>query len=196
MKRRAWGTTLLRPTLWLGMALGAGFMWVACELPYANWHGIVSPLERARLVIRQDAKGDGHFMAPRSGHRRHRGIDLVAEMQTPVHAIRSGTVVEIGAHRGLGRFVDIEHGHHVHSLYAHLQDVLVEPGARVRQGALIGTVGKTGNARHRWITPHLHLEVVRNGEPIDPQSLGLTVIEPLEANHTPAAADSRAEGGE
>ena len=55
---------------------------------------------------------------------------------------------------------------------------MVEPGARVKQGDPIGTVGKTGNARHRGITPHLHLEVLKDGAPINPMTLGLQVVEP------------------
>jgi murein DD-endopeptidase MepM/ murein hydrolase activator NlpD len=67
----------------------------------------------------------------------------------------------------------------------------------VRQGEWVGTVGKTGNARHRWITPHLHLEVVKDGHPIDPQSLGLPIVD---ATTRPlalvAGADTHEQGGE
>ena len=173
MKRRVWD----HHALWLGLVLGCAVTTAAFELPYVNWHPVVSPLEASSLLIREDAKGDGRFLAPRSGGRRHRGIDLVANLHSPVRAIRSGVVVEVGVHRGLGRFVELEHHGHLRSVYAHLDEVLVEAGARVRQGAQIGTVGKTGNARHRWITPHLHLEVLRDGEPIDPTSLGLPLVE-------------------
>ena len=150
----------------------------ALELPYVNWRRVASPIDTRPLTIRQDAKGDGRFFAPRSGRRHHRGVDLVAAVGTPVRAIRSGTVIEVGAHRGLGLFVEVEHPQHLHSVYAHLNEVDVEVGARVRQGALVGTVGKTGNARHPWITPHLHLEVLRNGEPIDPLIIGLQTVSP------------------
>ena len=163
--------------MWLGLVLWCGLTVLVVELPYVNWHPVASPLEASSVIIRQDAKGDGRFLAPRSGGRRHRGIDLVADLHSPVRAIRSGTVVQVGVHRGLGRFVELEHRQHLRSIYAHLDEVLVEAGARVRQGTQIGTVGKTGNARHRWITPHLHLEVVKDGEPIDPQSLGLPIAE-------------------
>ena len=166
------------PRLWLGLALAAASLWGASELPYINWRSAAAPVDTDTLVIRQDAKGDGRFLAPRSGNRRHRGVDLAAPLESPVHAIRSGRVVDVGIHRGLGRFVEIQHRGNLRSLYAHLHDVTVHSGQRVRQGAVIGTVGKTGNARHRWITPHLHLEVVRGEEPINPQGLGLAMIEP------------------
>ena len=136
------------------------------------------PIDARPLVIRQDAKGDGHFLSPRSGNRRHRGIDLTAQLNSPVRAIRSGRVAEVGTHPGLGRFVKLSHGGRLHSLYAHLNRVSVEPGQRVRQGELIGTVGKTGNARHRWITPHVHLEIVRDGQPVNPAAFGLPVDAP------------------
>ena len=78
------------------------------------------------------------------------------------------------------------------SLYAHLQDVMVEPGAYVRQRRMIGTVGKTGNARHPWMMPHLHLEVLSDGVPIDPTTLGLRVVEPPMSPHEERAALSAA----
>ena len=176
--RRAVGLGWAHRAFWIGLLLAGGVGSAAQELPYLDWRSVVSPLETQPLVIRADAKGDGRFWAPRSGGRRHRGIDILAALKSPVRAIRSGRVVRVGTHRGLGRFVELEHRHHLQTLYAHLDAVLVEAGARVRQGAVIGTVGKTGNARHPWITPHLHVEVWRDGEPMDPQALGLRFVEP------------------
>ncbi|MBI4597788.1 MAG: M23 family metallopeptidase [Candidatus Omnitrophica bacterium] len=167
-----------RASWWMGLVAGCGALTAAIELPYVNWYPVVAPIDARPLVIRQDAGGDGRFLAPRSGHRRHRGIDVVAELESPVRAIRSGTVVTVGRHRGLGRYVEIEHRRRLRSLYAHLQTVTVSEGQRVAQGAVIGAVGKTGNARFARIAPHLHLEVVRDGQPIDPARLGLRLIEP------------------
>lgn len=185
-------------TLFLGgIALGCGLTVLGFELPYLNWHPVAPPVDERPLVIRQDAKGDGRFLAPRRGRRQHRGIDLVAALNSPVRAIRSGMVVQVGFHRGLGRFVELDHRHALHSLYAHLNEVAVEPGARVRQGGVIGTVGKTGNARHPWIVPHVHLEVWRDGEPIDPQRLGLLVVTSGgEGSSIAAGVSDDAQGGE
>ncbi len=164
---------------WLaGLLAGGGLVAAAYELPYVNWQPVVPPVDAHPLIVRMDAKGDGRFWSPRSGNRRHRGVDLAAPLNSPVRAIRSGTVAETGTHRGLGRFIKLEHRGGLRSLYAHLARVQVEPGARVRQGDVIGLVGKTGNARHRWITPHVHLEVWRDGEAVDPATLGLEVTEP------------------
>ncbi len=168
---------LRAPSFWLGLALGGMAVVVALWLPYVNWRRVVDPVATASLVIRHDAKGDGQFGAPRSGNRRHRGVDLSAPLNTPVRAIRSGTVVEAGTHRGLGRFVQVKHQNKLRSLYAHLNEVTVQPGERVRQGEQIGTVGKTGNAKHPSVTPHLHLEVSKNGKSFDPQALGLRIVE-------------------
>jgi murein DD-endopeptidase MepM/ murein hydrolase activator NlpD len=161
----------------LGAAIGTGVTLAVLELPYVNWHPVVAPVDTRPLVIRQDAKGDGRFLAPRSGNRRHQGVDLAAALDSPVRAIRSGIVVQVGSHRGLGRFVELEHRGELRSRYAHLNSVRVEPGARIAQGDIIGTVGKTGNARHPWIAPHLHLEVLQGDEPVNPAALGLEMVE-------------------
>ncbi len=173
MKLQAWFSKNIRIA---GLLLGAALAVLVMQFPYVNWRFINSPVDVSPLVIRHDAKGDGRFGSPRSGGRSHRGIDIAAPLNTPVRAIRSGTVIQVGKHRGLGNFIELEHGSQLHSLYAHLQQTSVEPGARVRQGQVIGTVGKTGNAKSPLITPHLHLEVVKAGLPIDPQQLGLQVV--------------------
>ena len=158
--------------------LAAAAVILASEARYINWRPVVPPVDTQPLLVRKDAKGDGRFHAPRSGNRFHRGIDLAAPLDSPVRAIRSGRVVDAGTHRGLGQYVEIEHSRILHSLYAHLSRTDVSMGARVAQGAVIGAVGKTGNAKSHWITPHLHLEVWRNGDPIDPQLVGLRIVEP------------------
>ena len=162
--------------LWICMMVGAGSLWAVYELPFVNWKRFIPPVDERPMQIRQDAKGDGQYLAPRSGHRRHRGIDLAAPLGSSVRAMQSGTVIDVGRDRGLGRFIELAHPGHLTSLYAHLATVDVTAGERVKQGAVIGTVGKTGNARHRWIQPHLHFEVSRNGQLIDPATLGLEAV--------------------
>jgi len=161
---------------WVGVAVGVGLTVVLNEARYVDWAPAVAPVDAQPLRIRQDAKGDGQFHAPRSGGRVHRGIDLAAPLESPVRAIRSGAVIEVGTHRGLGRFVELEHRGRLTSLYAHLTTTDVDVGQRVAQGQAIGTVGKTGNARHARITPHVHLEVARDGERVDPMGVGLSAL--------------------
>jgi len=154
---------------------------------------LASPLETEPLVVREDAKGDGRFGAPRSGNRQHRGIDLEAPIGTTVKAIRTGWVAEVGGDRGLGTFVVLGHPGGLQSLYGHLEQAMVKPGRWVWRGQAIATVGKSGNARHPWITPHLHLEVSRTGRPINPTTLGLVVAEPPASDQvfsTASAADA------
>ncbi len=160
------------------MLLGCGLLVGGRELPYVNWRRLAPPLAHQPLVLRHDAKGDGRFQAPRSGNRRHRGVDIVGTLNSPVRAVRSGRVVEAKFHRGLGQYVEIQHDAHLRTLYAHLNERSVAVGDRVTQGAVIGTLGKTGNARSSLITPHVHFEVLRDGKPVDPQTLGLHVIAP------------------
>lgn len=195
--RRIHGT---HPRVLLAGAAVSAAVIGASQLPYVNWRRVAPPIDAPVLEIRHDAKGDGRFLAPRSGNRRHRGIDLTARMDSPVRAIRSGRVLEAGMHRGLGRFVRLQHGGGLDSLYAHLEALRVEVGQRVRQGQIIGTVGKTGNARHPWIMPHLHLEITRRGELLDPHVLGLDVIDPeavMEASgRGPEQRGPDASGGE
>jgi len=171
----------------LGLAAGAAVWWAAQELPYLNWRPIVVPLANTPLVIREDAKGNGRFGAPRSGNRSHQGVDLLAPVGAPVRAIRSGRVFVSSAHRGLGRYVELEHSGGLRSLYAHLDETGVKAGERIRQGQVIGSVGKTGNARHPLIQPHLHLEILREGQPVDPASLGLVFVESTAPTEHPDA---------
>lgn len=168
MARRALRRMVRRPGFWLGGLVGAALMWVALELPYLNWRWAVPPVEERPVSIRRDGRGGGEYQAPRSGNRRHRGVDLTAALGSPIRAVRSGTVIQVGTHRGLGRLVELEHGSGLTSLYAHLSAVHVRVGQRVRQGEVIGTVGKTGNARHPAIMPHVHVEMAYRGERIDP----------------------------
>ena len=191
--------TLRQPLLWIGLIVGVSLAVGVHEWPYINWKKAVPPVDQLPLVIRQDAKGDGHFGSRRSGNRRHRGVDLTAPLNSPVRAIRSGTVVQVGSHRGLGNYVELEHKAGLHSLYAHLNDIQVEAGARVRQGEVLGTVGKTGNAKHPWIVPHVHLEMVKDNNPIDPALIGLRVAD-VRASAIPSVVGQDesldAEGGE
>lgn len=172
---KAWGARR-RPPFWVGLAIGLGVAAAVLEGPYMNWRLSASPVDQQPLFMRQDAKGDGRFGAPRSGHRAHRGIDLAAPLGSPVRAIRSGTVMMVGTHRGFGRFIELDHRRSLTSLYAHLDDVQVTMGQRVQQGQIIGTVGKTGNARSPLIAPHLHLEVAKDGVLLDPTTMGLRVV--------------------
>jgi murein DD-endopeptidase MepM/ murein hydrolase activator NlpD len=127
------------------------------------------PIEYKRdVLIRSDSRGDGFFAAERSGRRLHNGIDLFAEIGTPVMASRSGIVIAAKHTRGMGNYVIIRHPGNIITIYGHLLRIYISQNNFVRQGEVIGAVGKTGNANYRDILPHLHFEVRKDGIPEDP----------------------------
>lgn len=95
--------------------------------------------------------------APRSGGRRHRGVDMMAARGTPVVAPVSGTVAHRGnSIGGLSFHLNGDDGHYYYG--THLQSYGIS--GRVQAGTIIGYVGDTGNARGN---PHLHFEIHPNG---------------------------------
>lgn len=100
--------------------------------------------------------------------RPHLGIDLAAARGTPILASRGGTVIYAGREfRGYGKMVLVESGDGWATLYAHFDKILVAEGQKVRQGEVIGAMGRTGRATG----VHLHFEIRRNRGPIDPLPL-------------------------
>jgi murein DD-endopeptidase MepM/ murein hydrolase activator NlpD len=147
-------------------------VWGIRELTYLDLAPIVSPVQaEGTLVLRADTMGEGYFGASRTGGRKHKGIDLSAPLESPVKAAKGGMVIysELTP-KGMGEHIIIDHGKGLTSTYGHLFKRHIEKGHRVRQGELIGQVGKTGNARSSAIKPHLHFELRQNGEAIDPSS--------------------------
>jgi murein DD-endopeptidase MepM/ murein hydrolase activator NlpD len=99
-----------------------------------------------------------------AGNRFHGGIDLAVDAGTPVAAARDGRVVRTGWVGAYGYAVFLEHGDSLETRYAHLSQVLVEPGQIVRQGDVIGLAGSTGASTG----PHLHFEIRLAGLAVDP----------------------------
>jgi murein DD-endopeptidase MepM/ murein hydrolase activator NlpD len=120
------------------------------------------------IIIRRDEAGKGDFAAWRTGRRRHEGIDLYAQIGTEVNSVSFARVAEVGYHKHLGNYVELHHPGNLVTIYGHLLRTLVEPGQLVVQSQIIGYVGKTGNANHPKIKPHLHFEIRKDNIPIDP----------------------------
>lgn len=97
--------------------------------------------------------------------RMHQGIDIAADMATPIKAAAAGTVFFAGEFSGYGNVVLIDHGRGFVTLYAHQSRLGVVQGQQVAQGAVIGYVGSTGHSTG----PHLHFETRVDGAPQNPR---------------------------
>ena len=105
-------------------------------------------------------------VAPRATLVMHQGIDLVAEPGTRVLAAADGVVTGAAPNGGYGNWIEIEHEGKLSSVYGHLSAFApgIAPGVSVQKGDLIGFVGNTG----RSTGPHLHFELLSNGQPTNP----------------------------
>jgi murein DD-endopeptidase MepM/ murein hydrolase activator NlpD len=96
----------------------------------------------------------------------HKGTDIAMPEGQDVPAAQAGRVVFAGERSGYGITVEVDHGGGVVTRYAHLSDATVDVGDTVREGQTIAHSGATG----RVTGPHLHFEVLDQGEPVDPSS--------------------------
>jgi LysM repeat protein len=94
----------------------------------------------------------------------HKGLDIAAPTGSPIKASDSGTVTFAGNARGYGKLIIIEHGRGYSTLYGHCSELEVKKGQKVQRGQTIGLVGATGLATG----PHLHFEIRRYQEVLDP----------------------------
>ncbi len=148
--RFALGQTALAPapgsngtTRYAGVLPSAGWQW-----PARGW------ISRGFDV--EPGKGPGHF-----------GIDIVAGKSEKVRATRAGRVIFCGWDERFGNLIVVDHGDGYRSRYGHNSDLLVAEGDQVLQGQEIAIIGSTGISS----APHLHLEIIRDGEPIDPMTV-------------------------
>jgi len=95
----------------------------------------------------------------------HHGVDLAAPVGTPIYAAGNGEVIlATSGGTGYGRFIVIDHGGGVTTLYGHCSAFAVGVGAKVKKGQAIAYVGSTGSSTG----PHCHFEVRRNGSTVPP----------------------------
>jgi murein DD-endopeptidase MepM/ murein hydrolase activator NlpD len=95
---------------------------------------------------------------------QHLGLDIAAAYGSTIRAAANGTVVQANVNGGYGNFVLIDHGNGTMTAYGHASKLLVEAGQKVEAGTPIALVGSTGFSTGA----HLHFEVRRNGEKINP----------------------------
>lgn len=96
----------------------------------------------------------------------HRGMDISGPMGAPVKSVAKGKVAFTGVKGGFGNCIIINHENGFETLYGHLSKILVRRGQQIDIGEQIGNIGSTG----RSTGPHLHYEVHRNGQKMNPQS--------------------------
>tara|TARA_B110000914_G_C15444778_1_gene437894 strand:- start:424 stop:1173 length:750 start_codon:yes stop_codon:yes gene_type:complete len=94
----------------------------------------------------------------------HFGIDIVSDESTPIVAIASGVVIYSDYSKELGNGVVIDHRNGYHSHYYHNEENFVKKNEKIGRGVLIAKIGNTGVSTG----PHLHFEIWKDGEPIDP----------------------------
>lgn len=94
----------------------------------------------------------------------HPGIDIAVDFGVPVYAAGAGTIEQAGWDGAYGRSVRIDHGNGYRSVYGHMSSLAVAAGQQVIKGEIIGFVGSTGYSTG----PHLHYEVLADGQNIDP----------------------------
>ncbi len=108
--------------------------------------------------------------------REHTGFDILSPVGTEVLAAASGTVTSISRQNtAWGRRIEITHSGGIVTTYSHLQEIMVKKGQQVQQSEIIGRVGNSGTS----FAPHLHYEVIVNGNYVDPINYFFADITPL-----------------
>lgn len=126
-----------------------------------------TPVNGARL-----SSGYGKRIHPILGYSKmHRGLDFAAPTGTPIMAAGSGIVEYSGWNGSYGKYIRIRHNSTYKTAYAHMSKIKggITPGARVKQGQIIGFIGSTG----RSTGPHLHYEILVNNRKTNPMTVRL-----------------------
>jgi murein DD-endopeptidase MepM/ murein hydrolase activator NlpD len=165
----------------IGRQVGeAGLLGLSAQLEQSlALHGLDSSASLQQKMLPQDGahpelgaegiltSGFGMRADPIHGKTRfHQGVDIGARSGTPIHAVQPGKVIFAGPNGGFGNLVVLDHGNGVTTRYAHCSQIGVVEGQDVDENEVIGAVGSTGHSTG----PHLHFEVRKDGEALDPLS--------------------------
>ena len=117
--------------------------------------------------LKRTASGWGYRIHPIYKIRKfHYGMDFTAPVGTDIYVTGDGIVREVTSeHSGYGNMITVDHGYGYKTVYGHLSRFNVKPGQKVKRGEIIGYIGSSGTST----APHLHYEVHKNGEPVNPQ---------------------------
>lgn len=130
-----------------------------------NFESFEEPPYGNPLKVMQVSSNYGNRTLPgNKGKKFHHGIDLKAPLGTPIYVVESGTVVDCGFNKKRGFFIDIQHDETYTTRYFHLQEIAVKKGQKVLKDDVLGKVGSTGLS----LAPHLHYEIIKSGESVDP----------------------------
>ncbi len=131
------------------------------------WRSIPSiyPVEGRRRIT----SSFGYRIHPTIGTQQfHEGLDISAPRGTPVFAPADGKVVKVvhnyRPNHSFGKYILVDHGNDIQTRYAHLNNINVSTGDKIKRFDIIGRVGSTG----RSTAPHLHYEVIVNERPVNP----------------------------
>jgi len=164
--RQMVGGDIVRDPLTIGAALPVAPAVLAhvADLPRGPSVGLSIPrrwpLEEAGYVTRGQV-GTG------TTDEAHPGVDIAVASGSIVRASGGGTVHQLGEDPEYGLFVLLDHPQDYQTMYGHLSRILVEPGASVAPGQVIGLTGNTG----RSTAPHLHFEIRQKGVSLDPRTM-------------------------
>ena len=126
------------------------------------------PVAEGRLT-----SGHGYRFSPTGVPipKKHKGVDYAAPVGTPIYAAGEGTIVKHYTSKSYGNYIRIEHANGFFTAYAHMQAFAdgLAVGSKVSKGQIIGNIGTTG----RSSGPHLHFELIHQGNFIDPLFVSL-----------------------
>ncbi|WP_333854133.1 M23 family metallopeptidase [Epilithonimonas sp.] len=120
---------------------------------------------KRQAIVKEDKNASSNAPAEKDQMQFHKGLDVAVAYGSPVKAAAAGKVIFSGLRGGYGNCVMIEHGNGLVTLYGHLSELLVETNDRVKVNQIIAKSGNTG----RSTGPHLHYEVHKNNQPINPR---------------------------